>query len=105
MDEERERIICSAIWIRNGKRYAHQPNNVTLGIVIAGLRHAHIMVTMSEMELTTPELIASGTMGFITSNYNFLGRKEAMYMAVKTGQVNDEDLIMPNIGLDSSDLY
>lgn len=101
-----ERIICAAIWLKDGNvNHAHQPRNITSGIVICGLRHAHCFATISEMPALVKLALTREEQGFITSNHNFLNRTEAMELALKAGQVKIDDLIMPTIGLDSSDLY
>ena len=43
--------------------------------------------------------------GFLTSKDRFVNRKEALEIAIAAGQVNENELGNPLIGLFSEDLY
>ena len=38
-------IICAACWIKDDKKYEHQPKNVDIGIVVCGRRHHNCFLT------------------------------------------------------------
>ena len=39
---KKEYILCSAIWFDDGNKHAHQPLNITSGVVLCGFRHCSI---------------------------------------------------------------
>lgn len=98
-------IICSAIWIKNGKKYNHQPKNIDSGLVVCGRRHHNCFLTVFELngkkriklhDKTIPEHIQ----GFLTSDDRFVDREEASKIAFEAKQTKEYDGF-----LFSEDLY
>lgn len=82
----KEYVICAAIHIDDGKVHKEQPKNISSGMVICGRRHNNCFRTYSDIKgkkLTVNEKI---TAGFLTSKDRFLGRKEALEIAILAGQ-------------------
>ena len=94
-----EKIVCSAIYFNDGKKYAHQPVNIDEGIVICGLRHCNCFAVMGATALTktTPNV-----QGFLTSKNRFVDRKEAFKIAYTAKQL--KHIHSPGL-LFSEDLY
>lgn len=80
-------IICSAVWFQDGKKYAHQPKNIDSGIVVAGRRHHNCYLTMCPDGNFEKVKGIENIQGFITSDDNFLDRKEAGKLALEVGQI------------------
>jgi hypothetical protein len=82
-----------------------RPLNCDRGMVFCGLRHhicLYIMVAMTgKMQHQAGEEIQ----GFITSKNRFVNRLEALEIARTAGQINENELGNPLIGLFSEDLY
>lgn len=92
-------ILCAAVWIKDGKAYAHQPQNVDSGLVLAGRRHHNCFTTISNLSeflgIEDPignykSKLTGGPVvqGFITSTNLFVDRREAHKIAFKAGQTN-----------------
>ena len=108
-----ERIVCAAIWYKeiSLKKEIPQilPKNCNKGIVVAGLRHGQCIWTVACLTgLRTVTHAEDGTgkfyEGFLTTHNRFVGRKEALKIALKQNQVID----LANIRGDelySKDLY
>lgn len=99
MEFRKEFIVCSAIYVDDGKEHVHQPKNIDTGYVIYGLGHAHCITTSY---ILNPEHKASdmSNSGFITSLHRYVDRKEAGVIAYNSGQMQkikkelfSEDLI------------
>lgn len=111
-DRNSEYIVCSAIHYDDGKEYVHQPRNIKSGFVICGLRHQNCIMTavvlteiVGEAKRKERLMIIDDTQGFVTNKNRFVGRIEAMQIAIRENQVREEDLHNPRIGLFSEDLY
>jgi hypothetical protein len=103
-----EYILCAAIWVDDGKVYAHQA--VPTGLVLSGHRHHNIFAQMRPMwGFLVAERRANGvkkeTQGFLTSTGRFVNRLEARQIAKAAGQVTGERGHLPGGKLDSGDLY
>ena len=99
-DLNNERILCAAIWFKDGKEYDMQPENVESGYVTTGYRHGecYTHVLVFKAEVTKLKKIS----GFLTSKNRFVDRTEGFEIAKKENQLIDS-----NAGpiLISEDLY
>lgn len=111
--ENREFILCAAIWYKEIpiKKEIPQvlPKNCDRGLVVLGHRHGQCMWTMSSLTgLRTCEIgeDCSGEheQGFLTSLNRFVGREEALEIALREKQVKDIHEIRGQ-RLFSEDLY
>lgn len=98
MKNKPEYILCSAIWYKDlplKKEFESNVNpiNVIKGIVFCGFRHCHVMLSMSSVTGLRSVQIEVGdfVQGFLTSKNRFVGRGEALQIAIDCGQVNKED--------------
>jgi len=94
-----EYILCAAIWYDNGKKYNHQPRNITSGIVVSGWRHNNCFAVMVAL-FPNKEYIGKTIQGFISSKGNFYDRAESKEMAINRQQVTNDKK-----DLYSEDLY
>lgn len=102
----KEKILCAAIYVNDGKEHIHQPKNITTGFVVAGRRHHNCYYTLSLMgEGVSKLMVGREGQGFITSANRYVDRKEAFVIAKEAEQCLQPDLINENIGLTSEDLY
>ncbi len=100
-----ERILCASIWFDDGKKYTFQPSNIETGIVLSGWRHCCIFEQIGGSVGERQNLgIYEKEQGFLTSKNRFVGREEALEIALKENQVKDIDDIRGN-RLFSEDLY
>ena len=94
-------IICSAVWINDGKQHVHQPNNVESGYVVAGRRHCNCFHTLTMMHSDYMEYKKHHPeCGFLTSDNEWASRYKASRIAFKAGQIDK----LTN-GMSSEDLY
>lgn len=109
----REYILCAAIWYRDIplKMEIPQvlPKNCDRGLVVLGHRHGQCMWTMSCLTgLRTCEIgedcAGDHEQGFLTSLNRFVGREEALEIAMRENQIKDLGEIRGN-RLFSEDLY
>ena len=93
---KKEYILCSAIWANDGKKYEHQPKNISKGFVICGRRHHNCLITAfilnNEENLTLRINKANGKIiqGFLTNLDRFVNRKEAGKIAFEADQIGDK---------------
>lgn len=80
-----EKILCSAVWFKDGKEYSHQPKNIADGFVMCGYRHCDIYEQI-KCVLGSP-LNLYNESGFITNQNRFVNRKEALEIAQQSLQV------------------
>ena len=90
LPSDEERIICSAIWIKDGDIYEHQPKNIDSGIVICGRRHHNCIAIMDKLNI--PFKKTKKIQGFLTSHDRFVDRKEAAKIAKIGDYLFSEDL-------------
>lgn len=96
----KEYILCSAIKRVTTKDCTkHYYNNDIYDIEI-GYRHCDIFGRFQTEVSRKPQ-----DQGFYTSKGRFVNRKEAMDIAINSGQVIETQLHNPSIGLFSEDLY
>lgn len=91
-----EYIICAAIHFESNKVQAHQPRNITHGLVVCGRRHHNCFATVATFEVKLKEI----EQGFLTSKDRFVDRKEAAEIALSAGQITE-----PRPILFSEDIY
>ena len=105
-DNNIEKILCAAIHFDDGKKYQFQPINIESGVVFCGYRHSCMF---QQIGGTVPERhnfgIYEKAQGFLTNKNRFVERKEALEIAIKANQVDENNLGNPLIGLFSEDLY
>jgi len=96
----KERILCAAIWFKDGKKYDMQPVNIDSGYITTGYRHGecytHVLIFEADVEKLKK------TSGFLTSKNRFVDREEGFKIAKDVNQLIDS-----NAGpiLISEDLY
>ena len=92
MDKNIERIVCAAI---------HAPNEVDMAghpLIYCGLRHAYILWQGKHVSRKASH------QGFLTSTGRWVGREEALQMALNADQILDITQIRGD-RLFSEDLY
>ena len=109
-----EYILCAAIWYKDLPMVkpeildnrGFRPYNVDKGVVICGWRHGNCIYQMVSITglRSIPEEAGEEEQGFLTNTNRFVDRLEAANIATENGQV-EKDLINPNVGLFSEDLY
>lgn len=99
--EDKEYIICSAIWFRDNIEHTHQPVNVKTGFVVCGRRHHNCYFTLSvigknliDSDEETPIRVLINKpdsereiQGFITNTDRFVDREEGAEIAFNAGQI------------------
>jgi hypothetical protein len=94
--EQKEFILCAAIWINDNKIHAQQPDNIHTGFVICGRRHHNCYQTITDLKGDYNEYFKSLDMsdedykklnGFITSHDRYVTRKEAFKIAKDNNQI------------------
>lgn len=105
-----EIILCAANYYNDNQIYVHCPKNVEIGFIICGHRHHNCIGTFSQMfgfpyDENANKLRTTEIQGFLTNHNRFVDRKEALEIAINAEQVLRIDVINPNIGLFSEDLY
>jgi hypothetical protein len=107
-----ERIQLAAIHFDDGKEYAHQPKNITTGVILCGFRHGCIFAQLnfaSQGALKTVRDrhllgVWEKSQGFITNLGRYVEREEALQIALAANQVLDIKEVRGN-RLHSEDLY
>jgi len=85
-----ETIRAAALWIDDGKSHPQQP--VPTGLLFCGAHHAACLEQSTVTGFGTRLDRVSANQGFLTSRRRFVDRKEALQIALWTGQVNAEDI-------------
>ena len=93
------KIICSAIYYRDGIVREHQPENIKTGLVICGRRHCNCF-TILQMLYPNGDYKNNCVQGFLTDDDKFYDREVSANIAFKVGQ-----LTMYKRILTSEDLY
>lgn len=89
MMNEKEYIMCAAIWFDDGKKYNLQPSNIDSGLVLCGWRHGCIFPQIGGLVGERQKLgIFEREQGFLTNLNRFVGRKEAAHIAFNAGQID-----------------
>ncbi len=109
-----EYVICSAIWYKDiplqmddfPEGFA-RPLNCDKGLVFCGQRHHNCMYQMCAISgfRSVKTDVGDYEQGFLTSKNMFVDRKQALKIALAAGQVDENNLGNPLIGLFSEDLY
>lgn len=88
----KERILCAAIWYKDFEAPYHNVTNIDSGVVLCGYRHAHIigqLVSVAGKRTCSNKGVVdcSGefVQGFLTSKNRFIDRKEAHKLFVELG--------------------
>lgn len=76
-----EKIICSAIWLKDVATPVHRPTNISTGVVLCGHRHPHIIGQINILLGKTMAFVGEYEQGFLTDKNRFVDRKEAMIIA------------------------
>jgi hypothetical protein len=85
------RILCAAIKYDDGEYHPHQPVNIKTGFVVSGYRHCQINISVFTLHGKKPHYEKyAKTEGFLTSTNMFANRKQAAYIAYKSGQISME---------------
>ena len=82
-------ITCSAIWFNDGIKHNHQPFNIETGFVICGHRHHNCFMTAYILNDNEKVKGLEEIQGFMTSENNFVDRKEGGQIAFKAGQTSE----------------
>lgn len=101
MENNREYILCAAIWYKDGKKYPFQPKNIYTGYVMCGRRH-HNIISLNFSLTNQKTLSQTSVQGFITNLDRFVDRLEANNIAIAANQVIGNEL---GDELISEDLY
>lgn len=88
------KILCSAIYIDDGKIHVHQPKNIKTGFVVCGRRHHNCFITLQlifkELENIIPYKKEEKVIqGFLTTDDRFLNREESFKVAEKANQLKN----------------
>ena len=99
-----EKIICAAIWYKDGIFRDHSPKNVDNGIVVCGRRHHNCFMTLKEIfekrDYILKNLDGEQTIqGFITTTNRFVDRYEGGTIAFSANQISEPKKLY------SEDLY
>lgn len=110
--EDIEYIICAANWYKDFPLIKddfpigfNRPKNCDRGIVFCGHRHHNCLYVMVAITGKAQHEMGEEIQGFLTNKNRFVDRKEALEIARNAGQVYEEKLGNPLIGLFSEDLY
>ena len=94
LPDEKEEIICSAIWFNDEIKRPHQPKNIDTGLVVCGRRHHNCFITVDALNKsiinTCREINNKAIQGFLTNRDRFVDRKEAGQIAFKANQITKE---------------
>ena len=84
-DSNQEKILCSAIWLKEAERAVHRPINTPGGIVFCGYRHGHCIAQI--VSITGKRLHEHGEhiQGFLTNKNRFVDREEGAEIWIKNG--------------------
>jgi hypothetical protein len=102
----KEYILCAANHYHNelfDEHPIYQPRNITSGYVVCGRRHHNIIHLHNYLTKTTQK-DCPHTSGFLTNLDRFVGREEALQIALAANQVKDISNLRGDI-LFSEDLY
>ena len=107
--KKEEYILCAANYYNDEKIYVHNCKNIDIGFVICGHRHHNCIFIFSEM-VGFPyteeghKLQNTEVQGFLTSKNRFVGREEALIIALRENQIIDLSQVRGD-RLYSEDLY
>ena len=105
-----ERILCAAIWYqeltssRETSAEFYLPRNIYYGVVFCGHRHSQCIHTKCALTGLRDAESGAHEQGFLTSENRFVGREEALEIALREGQILNPSAIRGK-HLYSEDLY
>lgn len=108
--KDKEYILCAAVWYKEIpikkeiQVYSTNPINCPSGLVFSGHRHGQCIYTKCAVTGLRDAESGENEQGFLTSKNRFVGREEALEIAMKMNQVKDLREIRGN-RLFSEDLY
>lgn len=94
--EEKEFILCAAIWVNDKQEHNQQPENIKIGFVVCGRRHHNCYQTITDLKGDVNEYFKSLNIsdddyrehqGFITSLDRYVNRKEGYKIAKANKQI------------------
>lgn len=108
----KEKILCAAVWYDNFflnkeevlRIRGGSPVNIDRGIVFCGHRHHNCIYQAVAISGKPSHELGEVEQGFLTSKNRFVGREEALKIALRENQVIDLSQIRGN-QLYSEDLY
>jgi hypothetical protein len=93
---QKEFILCAAIWINDKQLHKNQPENIKSGFVICGRRHNNCYQTITDLKGDYKEYLKTLNIseedyrehqGFITSLNRYVNRKEGFKIAKNMKQI------------------
>jgi hypothetical protein len=96
MNNQKEFILCAAIYVNDNKKHEQQPKNIDTGFVICGRRHNNCYQTIKDLKgdvniyfksLGISDNNHRENQGFITSLDRYVSRKEAWKIAKLNNQI------------------
>lgn len=97
---EKERVLCAAIWYKDFEAPIHTVSNIDKGVVLCGFRHGLVIGQCMSLLGKRQFEMGENVQGFLTTKNRFLNRQEAHKLFKENGGIpefNDE--------LYSEDLY
>ena len=98
-----ERIVCAALWVKTAEISSAA---VPYGFVVAGVRHGDCFAVVARLDTSD---VRSAEQGFLAVDASgaqrFVGRREALEIAQRAGQLQGRDKHRPRHLLLSEDLY
>jgi len=86
---KKEFILCAATWFDDGLIHAHQPKNISTGLVFCGFGHHTIFQQIGGTVGERKNLaIFEKEQGFLTSHNRFVSREEAAIIAFEQKQID-----------------
>lgn len=81
-----EKIVCSAVWYKDGKERIHNPINTPTGLVVCGLRHHNCFGILAAI-YPNGDYKAQNEQGFLTTKNRFVSREEGAHIALAADQI------------------
>ena len=101
-----EKIMCSAIWVKDENvKYVHYPTNIEYGLIILGYRHCNCLEHLSNLYERKRMVAIGSVQGFLTNNNRFVDRVEARIIAESCGQILDSKYTSHGKELYSEDVW
>jgi len=85
---DKEYILCAAIWYQDYDPPPHSVINISMGIVLCGHRHPHIICQCTVLLGKRQAEMGRYEQGFLTSKNRFVSREEAAELAYKAEQID-----------------
>lgn len=94
--ENKEFILCAAIWINDNQYHEGQPENIEIGFVISGRRHHNCYQTINDLignvndyfkKLNISDDDYRNHQGFITSTDRYVNRRDGFQIAKNNNQI------------------